>query len=49
MPSTTAPWVFIMEKYSRLLPVMLLYSAMMPSFWNSWFKRPLFSRMVIHE
>ena len=49
MPSTTAPWVFIMEKYSTLLPVTLLYRAMMPSFWKSWLRRPLFSRMVIHE
>ena len=28
---------------------MQLYRAMMPIFWNSWFRRPLFSRMVIHE
>ena len=38
-----------MVKYSRLLPVRWLYRAMIPSFWNSWFSRPLFSRMVIQE
>ena len=49
MPSTTAPWVSIIGKNSMLRPVMLLYSAISPIFWNSWFKSPLFSRMVIHE
>ena len=49
MPSTTAPCVLIRVKYSRSLPVRWLYSARMPIFCSSWFKRPWFSRMVIHE
>ena len=32
MPSTTAPWVFIMEKYSSSVPKMWLYRLMSPIF-----------------
>ena len=49
MPSTTAPWVFIMEKYSSSVPKMWLYRLISPIFSNSWFSRPWFSRIVIQE